>query len=149
MSVEKNTTVTPDPMLVAKKKVENFSAKHSAIVTFIEDSQSLFNTFFELADSYNTAREAAKEAIKQIVSQTGFSIGPFKKSKQSVTESYDPALLPAAVLQAPGVIESVNTAAVDNLLKAGVVDAATLAKARIVKYGSAKIDGPAELKLNL
>lgn len=133
----------------AQKKVTAFEAKKQALVDFINENTEIFDVFFDMASEYNVAREAAKDAIKGIKSESGFSIGDFRRSTASTSESYNPALLPATVLAMPNVVKEVDSKEVDNLLKNGYVTPEQLTKARVKKTATPKIDGPQELKVKL
>jgi hypothetical protein len=129
--------------------IREFQADRIKLLTFIEQHQQVFDRFFDLADQYNGSLVEAKQHVRDHEPAGPIVLGPFRRSKSIPTVTYVPSLLSAKVLGMPGVVKTVDTAALEVLVKAGAVPADQVEGARVEKAKTASITGPKEIVVKL
>lgn len=105
-----------------EEKVAEVEALHEQIHTYITNRQEAFDPFWDLLNLYNEAVEEVRTALHE-ADWDGKSakFGPFSVSKMT-DSGYDPKVLATrapSVLGVPGVVRTVNKAAVAKLIKNG------------------------------
>ncbi|MBT3327793.1 MAG: hypothetical protein HN396_16330 [Gemmatimonadales bacterium] len=129
--------------------IREFQADRIKLLTFIEQNQRLFDKFFDLADQYNGSLVEAKQHVRDHEPDGPVTLGPFRRSKSNPTVTYVPGLVPASVLGMPGVVKSIDTAALEVLVRAGAVNESEVEGARMEKAKTPSVSGPKEVVVKL
>ena len=125
-----------------KQKIKDFENAREELIDLVGDNPEVFEAFFTLSDKYNTAHGEAKDAMKNLRTDERVAVGPFMRKARSVSTGYDPTKLAPGILTSPGVIKSLDSKKIDDLVLNGVISQADVAGARVVRAGSAAVVGP-------
>jgi hypothetical protein len=105
----------------AEKAIKSFEKNKKVLELFRKDYQQIFDQYDELVRVYNLSYDAAKISMAELPTADAYRIGRWKRSKTPTSTVYDPRKVDPSILQIPGVVEKLNTAKVEDLIKLGEI----------------------------
>jgi hypothetical protein len=132
------------PVDLAEQAVAEFEGKKKILLTFIAENAKTFEIFDRLADDYNVSREAAKDLVRGVGSDSTINIGPFKRIPASKT-IINPQRLPPSMLLVPGVVKSVDRDILLALVDDGKLEHSILDSATDRVAQTPRVSGPREI----
>ena len=132
----RNTKKTPRQ--IATIKIRQFESSQRALNDFIFEhlAQEQLEALFELIDKYNSDLADAKDAIRNVSSATPVQIGAFQRAKNTKeTVTYNPKYIPNRILAMPGVVKSVDTKKINELILSGEITVEDMEDAKEMQPG--------------
>lgn len=133
-------------------ELDAFKQYKRALSDYAREHQDVLVGLASRVAQYNASINGVKESIRAFGTDAlpPIDLAGFSRTKQSVSVSYDITKLPEEVLAMPGIVkktEVVDKAVLEALTKAGAIDAAITAEAKVETPGTASIKGPGEISL--
>jgi hypothetical protein len=133
----------------ADSAIDAFEEAREAVQEFIEDHQAAFNIFYDLSERYNRLLGEARDACRVVEGQDPFSYQSFRRTKAPESWKYEAHLLPAEVLQTPGVVGRVDNKVIESGLVTGAFTVEQIDPARSKKIGTPKVLGPKDISVKV
>jgi len=122
--------------------VAQFEKADQQLETFVRRHTRVMEELAGLVTTREEFLKLAADLLRKEDHEGPIAVGDFYRKTAPVTETYDPEKLSEDILLRPGVVTRVDTKFINNLIKAGEVDAVDATRARVTTTGTASVIKP-------